>query len=115
MAKRDVSLFFDDILDSIQRIEQYTAGITENEFELNFEKQDAIFRRLEIIGEAVKNIPAIVRMEFPNVPWQKIAGLRDIIIHNYFGLMPKRIWNIIKNDIPGIKIEIEIVRQKYNQ
>ncbi|MBY0434586.1 MAG: DUF86 domain-containing protein [Cyclobacteriaceae bacterium] len=113
MAERDVSLFVDDIIESIQRIEEYTSNLTEAQFEASLEKQDAVFRRLEIIGEAVKNIPKETRSKFPNVPWQHIAGLRDVITHNYFGLIPKRIWNIIKNDIPSLKVEIKKVRENF--
>ena len=112
--KREYIHFIDDIMDSIQKIEAYSLNLTEDDFLINFEKQDAIARRLEIIGEAVKNIPMEMRNQFPAISWQKIAGLRDIIAHNYFGIIPKRLWNIVKNDIPSFKIQISEVKSKLN-
>lgn len=110
--KREYNHFIDDILDSIQKIEEYSLNLSEDDFQKNFEKQDAIGRRLEIIGEAVKNIPVEIRDQFTEVPWQKVAGLRDVIAHDYFGIMPKRLWNIVKNDIPLFKIQIIEVKSK---
>ncbi len=101
------------ILECIERIEQYPEGLIEGDFVSNFEKQDAILRRLEVIGEAVKNIPEIVRKKFPDVPWRKIAGLRDIVIHAYFGIKPQRIWKIIQQDIPSLKIQISQVKSNF--
>jgi uncharacterized protein with HEPN domain len=86
MSKRGLKVYLDDILESILQIEVYTEEINEKEFYGKPEKQDAVLRRLEIIGEAVKQIPDEVRTEYPDVPWRKIAGMRDVIIHQYLGL-----------------------------
>ena len=113
--KREYIHFIDDIFESIQKIEDYFFNLTEDDFLFNVEKQDAITRRLEIIGEAVKNIPMEVRNQIPAISKQKIAGLRDVIAHDYFGIIPKRLWNIVKNDIPSFKIQISEVKSKVNR
>ncbi len=92
MSKRGLKVYLDDILESIQQIEEYTEEINEKEFYEKPEKQDAVLRRLEIIGEAVKQIPDEVRTEYPDVLWRKIAGMRDVIIHQYFGVISQYLY-----------------------
>jgi uncharacterized protein with HEPN domain len=105
MGKREYKFFINDIIQSIEIIEMYARGLTFGDFEKSLEKQDAITRRLEIIGEAVKNIPHDIRIQFPQIPWKKISGLRDVMIHNYFGVSSERIWKILSQDLPELKLK----------
>lgn len=104
--KRDIILFIEDILKSIENIENFSKGISEKEFMTDELKQSAIVRQIEIIGEAVKNIPQNFRNKYPKIEWKKIAGARDIIIHAYFEVDLNRVWKVIKDDLPELKKNI---------
>lgn len=113
--KRDMRLYLVDIMDSIERIEEYTQAITGEDFFKDVKIQDAVMRRLEIIGEAVKNTPLDFKNKYPAVPWKRIAGLRDILIHEYFGVNLKRVWKIIKEDLPELKKQISEILEKIEE
>lgn len=104
--KRDINLFIQDILENIKDIESFSKALTKEKFESNKLIQNAIIRSLEIIGEAVKNIPDSFRDKHQDIPWRKIAGFRDILSHAYFGVSINRVWNIIEKDLPNLKEKI---------
>lgn len=104
--KKDIKIFLFDILDSIEKIEEYTKNISKKEFFDDMQVQDAVVRRIGIIGEAVKNLPMSFRDKHPNIQWREIAGTRDVIIHDYSGVDTDLVWAIINSDIPKLKKQI---------
>lgn len=112
MAKRDELVFLDDILDCIIKIECYLDDVSEKDFEDNIEKQDAVIRRIEIIGEAVKKLSFSTRENYPEIPWREIAGMRDIVVHEYFGVSIEMIWKVASNDILELKPIIQKIIQE---
>lgn len=117
--KRSELLRIEDILECISLLEKYTSGLSYDDFLSNITVQDAIIRRLEIIGEATKHISNETRDLFPTIPWKTMAGLRDVAAHGYFTLSPKIIWETaskraleIKEDVQKVLTHLE---QKKNQ
>jgi len=100
---REYKACLNDILDAIQKIEKYTGNLAFDDFADDERTQDAVVRNLEIIGEAVKNIPVEIRNKKPEIEWQKIAGLRDILIHAYFGIDVDIVWDIVVTKIPELR------------
>lgn len=105
--KRSVKLYITDIIESISLINKYTRDFTSTKFGSNEQTKDAVLRRLEIIGEAVKQIPKAFKTKHPEIPWRRIAGLRDILTHEYFGIKIERVWKILQEDLPEFKNQIK--------
>ena len=112
MSKRDVTLFLYDILECIEKIERYVLGMSYKDFENDERTIDAVIRNLEIIGEAARNIPPKLRDKYSGIPWRRIVGLRNVVIHEYFGVDLENIWEIIANDLPDLKEKVKIILEK---
>lgn len=104
-------LYLQHILDAIVKIEEYTSGGREGFFDESY-WQDAVIRQLEIIGEATKRISDLVRQQYPDIPWRQMAGLRDVLIHNYMGVDLNAVWEITQHDLPDLKIAIQSILEK---
>lgn len=113
MKSRDrvYSDYIHDMLDAARKAEKFVQGCTFEQFSSNDEKVFAVIRALEIIGEASKRIPAHVRRVYPGLPWKEIAGMRDKLIHGYFGVTLQRVWDTIHQDLPVFMRESERMTQ----
>ena len=108
---KDDRVYLNHILDAITRIESYTSKGKEVFFRESM-VQDAVIRNLEIIGEAVKNLSADLRARHPEIPWARIAGMRDVLIHEYFGVRLQTVWNAVENRLPELRRHIETLLGK---
>ena len=108
--KRDYRDYLSDIATSIKDIEDFTRGLTYRKFSKDKKTINAVVRSIEIIGEATKNIPASLRNKYSSIPWKKMAGMRDKLIHEYFGIDIKILWTVAKKDIAVLKKLLAPVR-----
>lgn len=104
--KRDSIIFIAHILECIELIEEYTKETSKDKFHNSRQIQDAIIRRIEIIGEAVKNLPREVKNKYSDIPWKRIAGMRDILIHEYWGIDLNLTWNVATKEILEFKKKV---------
>ena len=111
--KKD-NAYLKDILDAISDIEMFIANINEAEFHKNKEKKYAVVRALEIIGEAAKNLSKELRAKHKEIPWKEIAGMRDKLIHGYFGIKWELVWETVKNKIPELKNQLLKISAEQN-
>jgi uncharacterized protein with HEPN domain len=111
-VSRSVDILLGEILEAIELLQRYTEGLSYEDFAGNVEKQDSVMRRLEIIGEAVKGIPAELRAAYPNTPWSDIAGARDVLIHEYFRVDLELAWEMVRDDLPPLAEEVRRMLQE---
>lgn len=106
MTKDDI-VYLNHIMDSISKIEDFTEDLDENEFNESELVQAAVIRHIEIIGEATKQLSDETRKKHPRIPWTDIAGMRDKLIHGYFGVDIDAVWDTVKKDIPKLKDDVK--------
>lgn len=107
MSERHWRLFVEDIIESIDKIETYVANMQFENFTQDSKTIDAVVRNLEIIGEASNHIPDELKKKYSGIEWRKIVGLRNRVIHEYFGVSLRIVWQIIKNEIPPLSEQIK--------
>ena len=112
MSKRRDSDYLNDIREGLHRILTYTAELTYEQFMGDIKTQDAVVRNLEIIGEATKKLSIHIRKSYPKVPWKDMMGMRDKMIHHYFGINYEIVWTISKEELAGLLPQIEKILAK---
>ncbi len=106
---RSMRLYLEDILTSCAKVKRYTQGMTFEDFQRDERTYDAVVRNLQIVGEAVKNIPQEMRAKYPEVEWRKIAGLRDILAHAYFSIEDEIVWDVVESKISPLLEVVEVI------
>ncbi|MFQ5896522.1 MAG: DUF86 domain-containing protein [Nitrospinota bacterium] len=106
MSKRGDLEYLNDMKEAIRRIQSYTKGFSYQKFLKDTKTQDAVIRNLEIIGEAAKNISPSLRRSYKPIDWGQVAGMRDRLIHQYFGVNWEIVWNVIEEKLPELKSQI---------
>lgn len=109
---REIADYLNDILDAIVEIEEFIRGMSYEAFVVDKRTINAVIRSLEVLGEATKHIPAAFRNKHPEVPWSKMAGMRDVLIHDYMGVDLKTVWKVAQERLPEIKPLIETLVMK---
>lgn len=107
--KKNDSFFLGHILDAIQQIREYTLGVSEDQFYTNRLVQDAVFRQMEIIGEACRNISMELRNQHPKIPWHEMMGMRNRLIHAYFNISLEIVWEVVVNELDLLETEINAI------
>jgi len=111
-VSRDWRLYLDDMREACRKVLRYTEGLDLEGLRGDEKTYDAVVRNLEIIGEAAKNIPDSVRGRAPGIEWRKVAGLRDVIAHGYFGIDNAVLWDVVRNKVPVLLRALESVAEE---
>jgi uncharacterized protein with HEPN domain len=107
--KRDYKLFIKDIISAMKSIEEFVEGLSLDEVKEDDKTSSAVIRKFEIIGEATRHVPEDLKEKYPDIPWKRMAGMRDRLIHAYFGVDYRLVWEAIKIDIPKLRPRLEEV------
>jgi uncharacterized protein with HEPN domain len=114
MSKREPKLYLEDILLSLERIEEYAGGMKADQFYGDHKTIDAVVKNLTVIGEASKNMPEEIKKKYSKVPWDEIAGMRNKVVHEYFGIDEEILWKTIKEDLHPLGNEISKIKNDLN-
>jgi uncharacterized protein with HEPN domain len=114
MPRNDIA-YLRHILDAIHRIEEYLHEVTEVDFHNRYLIQDGVIRQIEIIGEATKQLSKETRENNSHIPWRDIAGMRDRLTHHYFGVDMGEVWLTAQDDLPTLKLEVEMILKTYKE
>lgn len=109
---RDYKLYLHDIKEAVEKIETFTKGFSFEEFTEDTKTVDAVIRNLEILGEAAKHIPKRVKEKYPDIDWKAIAGMRNILAHEYFGVRIGIIWKTVRERLPQLRHKIEEILEE---
>ncbi len=109
---KQAKVFIEHILESIRLIQTYTDQLSKDDFLASLQVQDAVTRRLEIIGEAVKNLPSDLKGQHAEVPWRQIARMRDVLIHRYFGVDLELTWKTLRKDLPELEQKLSRILEE---
>ncbi len=112
MSERQDADYLGDIVEAMERIVEYTSGMTCEQFMADRKTQDAVIRNLEVVGEATKSLPTDWRNQYHDIPWKGLAGVRDKMIHHYFGLNYDIVWTIASEEIPVLLPQVREVLAK---
>jgi len=110
--KRDLKLFINDIIEAMESIENFVEGMSREEIVQDDKTSSAVIRKFEVIGEATKHLPDWLKEEYPDVPWRTMAGMRDKLIHAYFGIDYVLVWDAIKIELPELKPRLQEILAK---
>jgi uncharacterized protein with HEPN domain len=111
MTQRDIRDYLRDMLNAIDLAQSFVHNMTFDEFQTDTKTSFAVIRALEIIGEATKNIPEPIREQYPEIPWKGFAGMRDKLIHAYFGVNLEVVWDTIQQDLPQLCPAVDRILQ----
>ena len=103
---KESAVFLGHILNCIDKVDEYIYSLSEVDFSRDIKTQDSVLRQLEIIGEAMKNLPKELMDKYPDIKWKQFIGMRDKLIHNYFGVDMSIVWDTFQKDLPVLKKQI---------
>jgi uncharacterized protein with HEPN domain len=112
---RDTSIYIKDIITAIDSISQFVEGTDFHQFCEDDKTSSAVMQKLQIIGEAVKNVPTDIKQRYADIPWKEMAGMRDRLIHQYFRVKMDLLWETICNDLPRLRIPLSEILDELNE